>query len=115
MPLEVFFIIIALIAYSIAIFAEIILKKLKVWMVVVLAAGFISDLSGTIAVTQKTGQWNGSFYAIAGPIVLLLMFALLVLAMRVLESTSRQKQFHRWAIWCWLLWALVFVSGIFKL
>jgi len=103
----------ALIFYSIGVWAERIKKTLKPWHLVFFGLGLIADTLGTAFVKKQTGVVIYNFHTITGILGLLLMFVHTVWAIYIV-IINNQKQilsFHKISLFVWLVWLIPYVTG----
>lgn len=104
----------ALLFYSIGVWAE---KKqgiLKKWHVVVFYAGLTFDTLGTSVMERIAGgSFKFNFHGITGLLALLLMLFHAVWATIVLKKNDEASKlkFHKFSIIVWLIWLIPFASG----
>ena len=105
----------ALIAYSVGVWAERLSRYLKGWHVVAFWTGFLFDTSGTIAMDlMEPGiDWSSS-HTITGQIALWLMLFHAVWATRVVRSGGEEARvrFHRLSLGVWLIWLVPYFGGM---
>ncbi len=105
----------ALIAYSVGVWAERLSRYLKGWHVVAFWTGFLFDTSGTIAMDlMEPGiDWSSS-HTITGQIALWLMLFHAVWATRVVKSGREEARvrFHRLSLGVWLIWLVPYFGGM---
>ncbi len=106
----------ALVFYSLGIWAERIVKYLKGWHVAAFWAGFLFDVSGTWTMRIiATAKVNVSImHAITGQIAIWLMFAHAVWATWVIIKGSEnvREKFHRFSLLVWLVWLVPYFGGM---
>ena len=107
----------ALVFYSLGIWAERIAKYLKGWHVAAFWLGFTFDISGTYAMHLiATGPFNIlEPHTLTGQIALWLMLAHAVWATVVVrkEKETLRKKFHKYSIFVWLVWLIPYFSGMY--
>lgn len=115
--LSIILITFALIFYTLGVWAERIVRYLKLRHVFAFWAGFIFDISGTFAMHQLA---EGPFdlrepHTLTGQIALWLMLAHALWATRVVNkgSDDARKKFHRYSIIVWLIWLVPYFGGMF--
>lgn len=106
----------ALLAYSIGVWAERVGKYLEGWHVVAFWTGFAFDSAGTIAMDllEPGIDWTSS-HTITGQIALWLMLAHAIWATRVVKAgtESAKIRFHRFSLVVWTIWLVPFIGGMF--
>jgi uncharacterized repeat protein (TIGR03987 family) len=107
----------ALVFYSLGVWAERLAHYLKPWHVVAFWVGFAFDLSGTWAMHQLA---EGPFdileaHTFTGQIALWLMLIHAIWATRVASTGSEEARqgFHRYSLVVWLIWLIPYISGMY--
>jgi uncharacterized repeat protein (TIGR03987 family) len=107
----------ALVFYSLGVWAERLAHYLKPWHVAAFWVGFAFDLSGTWAMHQLA---EGPFdileaHTFTGQIALWLMLIHAIWATRVasLGSEKARQGFHRYSLVVWLIWLIPYISGMY--
>jgi uncharacterized repeat protein (TIGR03987 family) len=107
----------ALVFYSMGVWAERIARYLKWWHVAAFWTGFLFDVSGTLAMHQIA---EGPFdlresHTLTGQIALWLMLAHAIWATRVAWNGSGEvrKGFHRYSLTVWLVWLIPYFGGMY--
>jgi uncharacterized repeat protein (TIGR03987 family) len=107
----------ALVFYSLGVWAERIARCLKAWHVVAFWTGFAFDVSGTLAMTKlSTGPFNLlAIHTLTGQIALWLMLAHALWATYVVQKGSEKARtgFHRYSLIVWLIWLIPYFGGMF--
>ena len=106
----------ALVLYSIGVWAEKLQKTLKPWHVIIFWAGFLCDTTGTTLMSmmaQNTNPFN--FHAITGAAAILLMLFHAVWATIVLarKNVAMMHTFHKFSLVVWIIWLIPYLSGVF--
>lgn len=116
MMISVAFIFMALILYTSSIFTERHRGYLKLWIVVLFACGFTSDLIGTsLMFLGAKAKFSLAFHSICGYSALLIMFAHLIWAILAIKGVGNyQHNFTRFSIYAWAVWVIAFISGVPK-
>jgi uncharacterized repeat protein (TIGR03987 family) len=107
----------ALVFYSLGVWAERLAHYLKPWHVVAFWVGFAFELSGTWAMHQLA---EGPFdileaHTFTGQIALWLMLIHAIWATRVASTGSEEARqgFHRYSLVVWLIWLIPYISGMY--
>jgi uncharacterized repeat protein (TIGR03987 family) len=107
----------ALVFYSLGVWAERLAHYLKPWHVAAFWVGFSVDLSGTWAMHQLA---EGPFdileaHTFTGQIALWLMLIHAIWATRVASVGSEEARqgFHRYSLVVWLIWLIPYISGMY--
>jgi len=115
--LSAFLITLALIFYSLGVWAERIARYLKAWHVKAFWTGFAFDISGTVAMHFIShGPFNLlNLHTLTGQIALWLMLAHAIWATwTVKRGTEKSKTtFHRYSLFVWLVWLIPYFGGMF--
>lgn len=104
----------ALIFYTVGVFAERKQGTLKPWHLAVFWGGLVFDTLGTTAMSEiaENATWF-SFHGITGLLAIVLMLFHALWASWVLFKNRDQlkHQFHKFSLVVWLIWLVPFVSG----
>ncbi|MFZ1729617.1 MAG: HsmA family protein [Bacteroidota bacterium] len=107
----------ALIFYSLGVWAERLARYLKNWHVLAFWTGFVFDISGTLAMHQMA---SGPFditapHTMTGQLALWLMLIHAIWATWVVRrgSESLRINFHRYSIIVWLIWLIPYFGGMY--
>ena len=115
--LSVVLITLALIFYSIGVWAERTASYLKMWHVASFWTGLVFDFSGTYAMYQLAyGPFDLlELHTLTGQIAIWLMFAHAIWATWVARkgSETARKKFHRYSLVVWLIWLVPYFGGMF--
>lgn len=107
----------ALIFYSIGVWAERISRMLKMWHVVTFWIGFTFDVTGTVAMHFiSDNPFNlKDFHTLTGQIALWLMLAHATWATLVVRknNTVLRKKFHKYSLLVWLIWLIPYLGGMY--
>jgi uncharacterized repeat protein (TIGR03987 family) len=107
----------ALIFYSLGVWAERIARYLKGWHVAAFWTGFVFDVSGTWAMhkisTTPFNLWEP--HTFTGQLALWLMMIHAIWAtVVVIKAKERSRlKFHRYSIIVWLIWLIPYLGGMF--
>lgn len=104
---------IALLFYSIGVWAERISKRLKPWHVVMFFLGVVTDTLATGFITKYSGRFVYNAHSFIGVLALALMIFHLVWAIKVIRSGTEIAivNFHKFSIFVWLIWMTAYCSG----
>ena len=107
----------ALVFYSIGVWAERIARYLKSWHVAFFWAGLVFDISGTYAMHLiAKGPFNIlEPHTLTGQIALWLMLFHAVWATRVIIKNNEElkNKFHKFSIVVWLIWLIPYFGGMY--
>ncbi|MFC1791191.1 HsmA family protein [Gemmatimonadota bacterium] len=105
----------ALVFYSLGVWAERISRYLKGWHVAAFWTGFFFDVSGTTAMELMEPGFNwASSHTITGQIALWLMLGHAIWATRVVRSGTEESRlgFHRFSVVVWVIWLVPYIGGM---
>jgi uncharacterized repeat protein (TIGR03987 family) len=107
----------ALIFYSLGVWAERLARYLKPWHVWAFWAGFLFDITGTLMMHQLA---EGPFdilepHTMTGQIALWLMLIHATWATYVVsrKKESLRKKFHRYSLFVWWIWLIPYFGGMY--
>ena len=107
----------ALLFYSIGVWAERWALYLKPWHVIAFWLGFSFDITGTYAMHLiSDGDFNIlELHTLTGQIALWLMLIHAVWATRVVRKNNEKlrKNFHRYSLFVWLVWLIPYIGGMY--
>ncbi len=106
----------ALLFYSLGVWAERFAHYLKRWHVAAFWTGFTFDVSGTYAMTKLTsGSFNPTdLHSLTGQIALWLMLAHAIWATTVVRNGNEKTRtgFHRYSLLVWFIWLVPYFGGM---
>lgn len=111
----IIFINLALVLYTVGVWAEKLQKRLKVWHVVVFWGGLICDTIGTGAMGSIAGgMFQFNFHGVTGvtAILLMLLHATWATIVMVKNDEKMKVKFHKFSIVVWAIWLIPMISGI---
>jgi uncharacterized repeat protein (TIGR03987 family) len=105
----------ALICYSIGVWAERFAGRLKLWHLIFFWFGLIFDTWGTSMMIEISGGLRADLHGITGVIAIILMaihagWATIVL---VKKDEVWIKKFHRFSVLVWFIWLIPYLSPMF--
>lgn len=107
----------ALVFYSLGVWAERIARYLEPWHVTAFWIGFTFDISGTYAMhLLATGQFDITEpHTLTGQLALWLMLIHAIWATRVVMKNNEKLRlsFHRFSIIVWLIWLVPYFGGMY--
>ena len=108
----VVFIVSAFVCYTVAIWSERFVGKLRSWMIWVFEAGFACDLIGTSAMfLRATNRFSLNTHTFFGYLALIIMLLHLIWAILAASKGGRyQEYFTRFSRLAWFVWLIAFVS-----
>ena len=104
----------ALVWYSIAVWAEKLSGRLKKWHAIFFWTGFVSDATGTVTMTLISKGFLLDIHGISGPVALILMFFHATWATSVLirNDVKMINNFHKFSMFVWLIWLIPYITGL---
>ena len=106
---------IALVFYTIGVWAEWWVKQLRTWHVVCFSLGVVADTIGTglMARVAAINNAHDTFHLITGSVALLLMIIHAVWSIRTLRRGSEHelRVFNRFSIFVWCVWMIPYCAG----
>lgn len=113
LKLAIIIITLALVFYTIGVWAEKIQGSLKPWHVGVFYVGLLCDTIGTTLMSKIAGGFSLNMHGVTGLIAILLMLFHAVWATKVLKDNDEEKKqkFHKFSIVVWFIWLIPYVSG----
>lgn len=107
----------ALVFYSVGVWAERISRYLKKWHVIAFWLGFTFDVTGTVAmhfISEHPFDLT-DLHTLTGQIALWLMLAHAIWASRVVRkgTDSQRSKFHIYSLFVWLIWLIPYFGGMF--
>lgn len=107
----------ALLFYSLGVWAERIASYLKPWHVAAFWTGFVFDVSGTLAMHEMAKKPFNFFdsHTMTGQIALWLMLVHAIWATVVVKKgqETTRKKFHRYSLIVWLIWLVPYFGGMY--
>lgn len=103
----------ALVLYTIGVWAERLSKRLRWWHLAFFYGGLVFDTIGTERMSQIAGGFNLSLHGITGLVALILMFVHAVWATITLirKRDHELENFHRFSIIVWAIWLIPYTLG----
>jgi uncharacterized repeat protein (TIGR03987 family) len=113
-PLSTIFINLALIFYSIGVWAEKITGRLKLVHLLFFWAGLVFDTLGTTMMMEMSKGFNLNFHGLTGALAIILMGFHAIWATLVLISKKESAitNFHKFSLCVWIIWLIPFISGM---
>jgi uncharacterized repeat protein (TIGR03987 family) len=107
----------ALVFYTLGVWAERIARYLKRWHVAAFWTGFAFDVAGTLAMHQLAEDPFDlrEFHTLTGQIALWLMLAHAIWATRVsrIGTDEARSGFHRYSLFVWIVWLIPYFGGMY--
>ena len=106
---------IALLFYTIGVWAEKIKGRLKPWHLILFMGGLIFDSWGTGIMFKISSGLSFSFHGIAGLIAISLMFIHAIWALYALLKKDEGiiTSFHKLSLFVWIVWLIPYLSPVF--
>ncbi len=106
----------ALVFYSLGVWAERLSSYLKSWHVVTFWIGFTFDVTGTLAmhfISDNPFDLTDT-HTLTGQLALWLMLAHAIWATRVVRRNNEllRQKFHRYSLLVWLIWLVPYIGGM---
>ncbi|WP_167611517.1 HsmA family protein [Maribellus sediminis] len=106
----------ALVFYSLGVWAERLSSYLKSWHVVTFWIGFTFDVTGTLAmhfISENPFDLKDT-HTLTGQLALWLMLAHAIWATRVVLKNHEQlrQKFHRYSLIVWVIWLVPYIGGM---
>lgn len=111
----VIFITLALVFYTIGVWAERLQGRLKPWHLVLFYFGLICDTLGTSFMSQLSDSSFLSLHGVTGLIAIILMLIHAIWATIVIlkHDEDKVKSFHKFSIIVWIIWLIPYFIGMF--
>ncbi len=111
------FITLALLFYTVGVWAEKLQGTLKTWHLFVFWLGLACDVTGTQFMSMlvpETAERTLNFHMITGFTAIVLMFFHAIWATFVLikKNENMKKSFHKFSFIVWLIWLIPYISGM---
>ena len=105
----------ALVFYSIGVWGEKIVGKLKAWHLLFFILGLVCDTVGTGMMFEYIGGMTFDVHGISGLIAIILMFIHALWALIVLLKKDERaiNNFHKFSIVVWFIWLIPYFSPMF--
>ncbi len=114
LPYSIVAMILALTLYSVGVWGEKIVGRLKPWQLWFFWFGFACDTAGTTMMGRIAGKFDWDVHGLTGLAAILLM-ALHAVWATVALALKQEKvivHFHRFSVTVWTLWLIPFFSGV---
>jgi uncharacterized repeat protein (TIGR03987 family) len=119
MPLQVLvstiLITLALVFYTIGVWSERLIGRLRAWHLVFFWAGLAFDTAGTGVMMEMAGGIGFDVHSVTGVLAIALMVVHAVWATLVLIRRDENAiiRFHRFSVGVWLVWLVPYLTGFF--
>jgi uncharacterized repeat protein (TIGR03987 family) len=115
MILSTVLITLALVFYTIGVWAERLAGRLKGWHLIFFWAGLVCDTVGTGMMMEYAGGLTADLHGVTGVLAILLMVIHAVWATIVLLRKNERMIhiFHRFSLLVWIIWLIPYFTGFF--
>lgn len=115
MVIGTIFITLALILYSIGVWAERIAGRLKAWHLAFFWGGLVCDTIGTGIMMEYAGGLGYDIHSVTGVTAILLMVihAIWATAVLVRKDEKAITNFHKFSVVVWIIWLVPYLNGFF--
>ena len=105
----------ALVFYSVGVWGEKIIGRLKWWHFIFFVLGLICDTWGTTLMFEMVGGMMFDVHGITGVIAIVLMFihAFWALIVLIRKDAHAIENFHKFSVVVWLIWLIPYFSPMF--
>ncbi len=105
----------ALVFYSVGVWGERIVGRLKWWHLALCTLGLICDSWGTIMMFKMVGGMTFDIHGISGVLAIALMIIHAAWALVVLVKKDEKSivSFHKFSIVVWIIWLIPYFSPMF--
>ena len=117
LPIAIVTITLALVCYTIGVWAERRAGVLKKWHAIVFWLGLVFDTTGTTVmgqITKQNGGGGSGLHGVTGllAIVLMLFHAVWATVVLVKKDAQKQQSFHKFSIFVWIVWLIPYLLGM---
>jgi uncharacterized repeat protein (TIGR03987 family) len=115
MLLSTILITLALVFYTIGVWAERLAGRLKAWHLIFFWGGLVFDTTGTAIMMEMAGGIGFDIHGVTGVLAILLMVIHAVWATVVLVRKDERAitTFHRFSVVVWAIWLVPYFTGFF--
>jgi len=115
LPFSIVAMFLALILYSIGVWGEKLVGRLRPWQLYFFWCGFACDTAGTTLMGRMAGKLDFDVHGLTGLAAILLMalHAAWASAALALKQERVIVHFHRFSVTVWALWLIPFFSGMY--
>jgi uncharacterized repeat protein (TIGR03987 family) len=112
MPFSSLIITLALVFYSIGVWSERLVGRLKAWHLVFFWLGLVCDTWGTGLMFEMAGGMSFNVHAVTGMLAIILMLLHAIWATIVLARRDEGwiVRFHRFSVAVWVIWLVPYFS-----
>ncbi|MCW1967723.1 MAG: HsmA family protein [Anaerolineae bacterium] len=114
LPIAILSMVLALTFYTVGVWGEKIVGRLKAWHLIFFWLGLIFDTLGTTLMGRIAGSFSFNMHAVTGlaAIILMIVHAVWATGVLMLKREDAVRNFHRFSLIVWFLWLIPFVSGL---
>lgn len=115
MLIATIFITLALLLYTIGVWAERIVGRLKGWHLAFFWGGLVCDTIGTAIMIDYAGGLGPDIHGVTGvtAIVLMVIHAAWASVVLIRKNEKAVTNFHKFSILVWLIWLVPYFNGFF--
>jgi uncharacterized repeat protein (TIGR03987 family) len=105
----------ALVLYSIGVWAERFAGRLKAWHLIFFWGGLVFDSVGTGIMFEMAGTIGADIHTVTGilAIALMLIHAAWATVVLVKKNEAAIVKFHHFSVIVWVIWLIPYLSGFF--
>ena len=105
----------ALIFYSIGVWSERFVGRLKNWHLIFFWSGLVCDTAGTGIMFEMAGGIGVDIHSITGllAIILMLIHAIWATIVLILKNEKAITRFHHFSVLVWVIWLIPYLTGFF--
>ncbi len=111
----IIFISLALVFYTVGVWAEKIQGKLSLWHLIMFYIGLAFDTLGTTTMSLLAGDFSFNLHAVTGLLAIILMLIHAAWGTVVLIKANEEslQKFHKFSIVVWVIWLVPYFIGMF--
>jgi len=104
----------ALVFYTIGVWSERVVGRLKVWHLFFFCLGLVCDTVGTGMMFSFAGRWTFDVHGVTGMVAIVLMMVHAAWATIVLVRRDEHwiTRFHRFSVFVWAIWLVPYLSPL---
>ncbi len=104
----------ALVFYTIGVWSEKFVGRLKPWHLALFWLGFVCDTTGTTLMGDMAGRLQLNLHGLTGALAIVLMLGHALWASLVLARKDDRaiQVFHNFSLFVWLVWLVPYLTGM---
>lgn len=104
----------ALVFYTIGVWSEKLVGRLKAWHLALFWLGFVCDTTGTTLMGDMAGRLQLNVHGLTGALAIVLMLGHALWASLVVVQKDEKaiQAFHNFSLFVWLVWLVPYLSGM---